>query len=39
MAFFMGGVQLPLGHFDEAVYFITLISNKFLVILLSTLQE
>ena len=39
MAFFMGGVQLPLGHFEEAVYFITLISNKFLVILLSTLQE
>ena len=39
MVFFMGGVQLPLGHFEEAAYFITLISNKFLVILSLTLQE
>ena len=35
---FMDGVQLPQGysHFDEAVYFLPLSSQKFLVLILST---
>ena len=36
--FFMDGVQLPQGysHFEEAVYFLPLSSQKFLVLILST---
>ena len=35
---FMDGVQLPQGlsHFEEAVYFLPLSSQKFLVLILST---
>ena len=35
MALFMGGVQLPLGqnHFEEAVYFLPLSSQKLLVLI------
>ena len=38
---FMDGVQLPqsLSHFEEAVYFLPLSSHKFLVLILSTLEE
>ena len=38
MARFMDGVELleGLNHFEEAVYFITLSSQKFLVLILST---
>ena len=35
----MDGVQLPLGHFEEAFYLITLSSQKFLVLILSTSEE
>ena len=37
----MDGVQLPQGysHFDEAVYFLPLSSQKFLVLILSTSEE
>ena len=36
----MDGVQLPQGYslFEEAVYFLPLISQKFLVLILSTLE-
>ena len=34
----MDGAQLPLGHFEEAFYFITLSSQKFLVLILSTTE-
>ena len=36
----MDGVQLPQGysHFEEAVYFLPLSSQKFLVLILSTLK-
>ena len=36
----MGGVQLPQGwsHFEEAVYFLPLSLQKFLVLILSTLE-
>ena len=36
----MDGVQLPQGcsHFEEAVYFLPFISQKFLVLILSTLE-
>ena len=36
----MDGVQLPQGesHFEEAVYFLPLSSQKFLVLILSTLE-
>ena len=39
--FFMDGVQLPQGynHFEEAVYFLPFSSQKFLVLILSTLEE
>ena len=35
----MDGAQLTLGHFEEVVYLITLSSQKFLVLILSTLEE
>ena len=37
-SFFMDGLQLPLGdsHFKEAVYFLQLSSQKFLVLIWST---
>ena len=37
----MDGVQLPKGysHFEEAVYFLPLSSQKFLVLILSTSEE
>ena len=35
----MDGFQLSLGHFEEAVYFITLSSQKLLVLVLLTSQE
>ena len=37
---FMDGVQLPQGksHFEEAVYFLPLGSQKFLVLILSALE-
>ena len=37
----MDAVQLPqsLSHFEEAVYFLPLSSHKFLVLILSTLEE
>ena len=36
----MDGVQLPQGcsHFEEAVYFLPFSSQKFLVLILSTLE-
>ena len=36
----MDGIQLPQGysHFEEAVYFLPLSSQKFLVLILSTLD-
>ena len=36
----MDGVQLPQGwsHFEKAVYFLPLSSQKFLVVILSTLE-
>ena len=41
MAPFLDGVQLPQGysHFEEAVYFIKLSSQKFLALILSTSEE
>ena len=33
---FMDGVQLPQGSFEEAVYFLSLSSQIFLVLILST---
>ena len=38
---FMDGVQLPQGysHFEEAVYFLPLSSQKFVVLILSTLER
>ena len=40
MALFMDGVQLlqDYSHFEEAVYFITLSFQKFLILILSTLE-
>ena len=39
--FFMDGVQLPQGysHFEEAVHFLPLSSQKFLVLILSTSER
>ena len=39
MALFMDGVKVPQGksHFEEAVYFLPLSSQKFLALILSTL--
>ena len=34
----MDGVQLPQGCFEEAVYFLPLSSQKFLVLILPTLE-
>ena len=34
----MDGVQLPQGHFEEAVYFLPLSSQIFLVLILPTLE-
>ena len=38
MALFMDGLQLPQGwsHFEEAIYFLPLSSQKFLLLILST---